>query len=110
MDGLYKPWDPPTRLFGDVAVLGFLLVQWLDWVFTYVGIGIWGPGIEANPLISSAVAYAGVGPALTAAKLVAVCCGIALHLRRVHGAVALLTVLYVAVAIMPWIAIFAAKL
>lgn len=98
----------PHSRFGNVAVLGFLFVQWLDWGFTYIGMAVWGPGIEANPLISSAVAYAGVGPGLTAAKLLAVC--IMLHLRGVHFMVALLTAVYVAVAIVPWVAIFAANL
>lgn len=110
MERLYKPWDTPGSLFGDVAVLGFLFVQWLDWVFTYAGIALWGPSIEANPLISSAVAVAGAGVGLTAAKLVAVSCGIVLHLRRVHAMVALLTAVYVAVAIGPWLAVFLQRL
>jgi hypothetical protein len=40
-------------------------------------------------------------------KLVAVAFGIALHLRRVHNVVALLTAIYVAAAILPWTALFA---
>jgi hypothetical protein len=106
MDRLYKPWDTSPRLFGDLAVLSFLVVQALDGVMTYIGIAWWGPGIEANPLVSSAVAYAGVGAGLTATKLVAVGCGILLHLRRIHHVVAFLTAIYIAVAILPWTAIF----
>ena len=63
MERFYKPWDPSPSLFGNVAVLSFLVVQALDGVLTYIGIAFWGPGIEANPIISSAVAYAGPGPA-----------------------------------------------
>jgi hypothetical protein len=88
------------------VVLGFVLVQCLDGAFTYLGVSIWGPGIEANPLVSSAVATAGLGPGLAGAKLVAIGFGMLLHLRRVHNVVAVLTAIYVAAAILPWAAIF----
>ena len=104
---LYKQWDrgSPTT-FGDIAVIGFLFVQCLDGIFTYLGVRTWGLGIEANPIVSSAVATAGLGPALTGAKLIAVMFGITLHLQRVHNLVALLTAIYFAAAIVPWTAIF----
>jgi hypothetical protein len=105
MARLYKPWDTPS-VFGDLAVLGFLLVQCLDGVFTYLGVQTWGPGIEANPLISLAVSVAGLGLGLAGAKLMAVGFGILLHLLRIHLIVALLTAIYVAVAILPWTALF----
>ena len=98
---------PPTTLsFGNVAVVAFVVVQYLDGILTYFGIHVWGTGIEANPLVSSAVMLAGVGPGLAMAKLVAIGLGILLHLRRVHGMVALLTVFYVTVAIGPWTFLF----
>jgi uncharacterized protein DUF5658 len=106
MERLYQPWDMPNSRFGDIAVLGFLLVQVLDGAFTYLGVSIWGPGVEANPLISSAVAHAGLGTGLAATKLLAISFGMMLHLRRVHSLVALLTVFYVAVAILPWAFLF----
>jgi hypothetical protein len=106
MQRLYKWWDTSPSLFGDLAVIAFLVVQALDGLLTYIGIARWGPGIEANPLVSSAVAFAGVGAGLTATKLVAVGCGIVLHLRRVHHVVAFLTAVYIAAAILPWTAIF----
>ena len=101
-----KRWDPPRSVFGDLAVVGFFLVQYLDGVLTYLGVTIWGPGIEANPLVSSAIAVAGPIPALAGAKLVAIAFGIVLHLCRVHNIVALLTLLYLTVAILPWTALF----
>jgi len=64
MRRLYQAWDAPDSLFGDIAVVGFLLVQVLDGMFTYLGVTIWGLHIEANPLISSAVEYAGLGGAV----------------------------------------------
>ena len=106
MERFYKPWDTSPRLFGDLAVLCFLVVQALDGVLTYIGIAWWGPGIEANPIVSSAVAYAGAGAGLTATKLVAAGCGILLHVRRVHAVVAFLTAVYIAAAILPWTALF----
>src|SRR5260221_9349341 len=106
MRRLRTRWDTPRSRFGDIAVLVFLIVQCLDGVFTYLGVRIWGPGIEANPLISSAVSAAGLGVGLASAKGVAVALGIVLHLQRVHTLVAVLTVLYFAAANVPRTAIF----
>jgi len=96
----------PHGTFGDVAVLVFVIVQCLDGVLTYLGVHTWGLAIEANPLVSSAVAVAGVGTGLAATKLVAVALGMLLHLRRIHLVVALLSVFYIAVAILPWTLLF----
>lgn len=100
------PSERRHSTFGNLAVLGFVAVQYLDGALTYIGLHTWGLSIEANPLVSSAVAFAGVGAGLAATKLVAIGLGMALHLRRVHGIVAFLTVLYVAVAILPWTVLF----
>src|SRR4051812_4105438 len=98
--------NPQESRFGDIAVVTFMVVQALDGVLTVLGVHIWGPTVEANPLISSAVAFAGVGTGVALAKLVAVGLGMILHLRRVHGVVALLTAFYLAVAIVPWAVLF----
>ena len=103
---LYRRWDTPRSRFGDVVVLGFLLAQCLDGAFTYLGVSFWGPGIEGNPIINSAVSYAGLGVGLAGAKLFAVALGIALHLCRVHNVVALLTAIYLIGAIVPWTFLF----
>ena len=95
-------WAQSRNLFGNLTVVGFVLVQCLDGVFTYLGVGIWGPTIEANPLITSAMAAAGVAAAVGGAKAVAISLGILLHLLRVHYLVALLTGIYFTVAILPW--------
>jgi hypothetical protein len=86
---LWKRWDARQSRFGDAVVIGFLLVQCLDGVLTYLGVSIWGRGIEANPLVSLAIAAGGLGTGLAATKLVA-----------------LLTAIYVAAAILPWTALF----
>jgi hypothetical protein len=96
---------PHTR-FGNLAVLCFLIVQGLDGVLTYLGVATWGLAIEANPFVSMAMMHAGWGVGLAGTKLVAIGFGILLHLRRVHGLVAFLTFFYIAVAIIPWTALF----
>ena len=106
---LYKRWEEPRSLFGDSMVVGFLLMQCLDGVFTYLGVGIWGPAIEANPLVSSAMGAVGVAAAVASAKTVAIVFGMVLHLRRVHNLVALLTAIYFTAAILPWTALFLAR-
>jgi hypothetical protein len=45
-------------------------------------------------------------PCCVSTKLLAAGFGILLHLHHVHGMVALLTAFYVAVAIIPWTALF----
>ena len=106
MEHLYRRWEEPRCWFGDLAVLAFLVVQSLDGVFTYVGVTFWGPGIEANPIVSSTVNAVGLGVGLATVKLFAVGLGIGLHLRRVHNLVALLTGIYLAAAIVPWTALY----
>jgi hypothetical protein len=106
MEAFCRRWDKPGSLFGDVMVVGFVLVQLFDGVFTYLGVSIWGPTIEANPVVSSAVAVLGLLTGLAAVKLFAVGLGILLHLRRVHVLVAVLNAIYLAVAILPWASIF----
>lgn len=104
MAGLNRRWGTPQCIFGDVVVLAFVLAQGLDGVFTYLGVRFWGLGAEANPLVSSAMLAAGLGPGLAGVKLFAVGLGIALHLYGVHTLLALLTGIYVAGAIVPWTA------
>ena len=103
---LSKRWNEPKSMFGDLVVVSFVLMQCLDGVFTYLGVRIWGPAIEANPLISSAMSTAGVAAGLGGAKLVAIGFGMLLHLRRVHYVVALLTAIYFTIAVLPWTALF----
>ncbi|MGH9313130.1 MAG: DUF5658 family protein [Vicinamibacterales bacterium] len=91
--------------FGDFAVILFLLTQGADGALTYVGVRHLGLAVEANPLIAWMIASFGEAGALAGAKLVAGGFGIALHLSAVHKVVAGLTLFYVVVAVLPWIAI-----
>lgn len=79
----------------------FLCTQLLDGLLTYVGVAIVGVA-EGNPLIAHSMQHLGIGPSLTAAKLVAVGCALALHVLDFHRLLALLTLLYVSLAIVPW--------
>ena len=100
-------WHAAARrsLFGDLVICVFLLAQCFDGVFTYVGVVSYGVSIEANPLIAALMAQVGHGMALVAAKSVAGLLGIALHIRGVHAAVAILALFYLAAAVLPWIAV-----
>lgn len=94
----------PRRPISNVELLwlAFVAVQVLDGVLTYVGVLTFGLGIEANPVVAW---YAGAfGPAagLAAAKLFAIACASVLYLTARHRTVAVLTVLYLVFAIMPW--------
>ena len=102
-----KIWSVPPRhsLFGDIALVAFLLAQCFDGIFTYVGVITFGTAIEANPVICALMLHLGHVLALMTAKTLSASLGIALHLWRVHTAVALLAAFYVAVAILPWIAV-----
>jgi hypothetical protein len=96
---------PSGRLFGDLAVVVFLLAQVSDGVLTYIGVSTYGLSIEGNPLIGWLMTAMGEGPGLAAAKVTAGFFGVALHLSAVHKAVALLAAFYIVVAIVPWVAI-----
>jgi hypothetical protein len=93
------------RLFGDIAVVVFLLAQASDGVLTYVGVATYGLEMEANPLITWLMVALGQGPGLAAAKVTAGLFGIILHLTGVHRAVAALAGFYIVVAIIPWMAV-----
>jgi hypothetical protein len=93
------------NLFGNFVVVAFLLAQAFDGVLTYVGVRQYGPRIEGNPLLGWLMASLGSGIAIAAAKAAAGAFGVALHLSAVHRLVAVLAALYVAIAVLPWIAI-----
>jgi hypothetical protein len=94
--------EPRRWLFGDLAVIAFLLAQVLDGVFTYLGILTFGPAVEANPLIAQCVVSLGIGVALVGAKALAIACVFPLHLRAMHLTVAFFTVVYFGTAVLPW--------
>lgn len=92
-------------IFGDLALIAFLLAQACDGILTYVGVRTFGPGIEGNPVIVWLMTSFGCGPGLAAAKLTAGCFGVALHVSNVHKAVAALAGFYLLIAVAPWVAL-----
>lgn len=95
----------PRDRFGDIALVIFLLAQALDGALTYVGVSTYGLRMEGNPFVGWLMSSMGEAAGLAAAKLAAGFFGVALHLSAVHKTVALLAVFYVAVAVLPWVAI-----
>jgi hypothetical protein len=96
------PGRAPRSRFGTVVFLLFAIVQVADGLMTYQGIRTYGPGIEANPLIVWYSSTFGAAAALTGAKMMAVSCGVILHLLARHAAIAFLTITYVIAALWPW--------
>ena len=92
-------------MFGDLALVLFLLGQVGDGVLTYIGVSVYGTAMEGNPVIGWLMSAMGEGPALATAKVTAGGFGIALHLSAVHKAVAGLALFYLVVAICPWMMI-----
>jgi hypothetical protein len=89
------------------VLAAFAFVQCADAWMTAIGIARFGPAIEANPLLALCVSTFGAG-AIVAAKLIAVACGTVLHLHA-HGVVlVVLTLAYIAFAILPWLCVLGA--
>lgn len=91
--------------FGNVVVIAFLIAQACDGVFTYVGVATYGLHVEGNPLLGWLMSALGSGVGVATAKAAAGAFGIVLHLVAVHRIVAALAAFYVAVAVVPWIAV-----
>jgi uncharacterized protein DUF5658 len=88
---------------GDAIWIGFALVQAMDGVLTIVGIGTMGLAIEANPLVAWYAHAFGPATGVIAAKLFAVACGVILHMRGYHKALAAVVLLYLLYAVGPWV-------
>jgi hypothetical protein len=89
-----------TRAYWALAL--FVAVQIADGVLTAVGIGRFGPTIEANPILVHSIQAFGSGPALLGAKSVAILAGSLLHAHSYHLVLTLLTVAYVFATLIPW--------
>jgi hypothetical protein len=92
---------------GAMVLAAFAFVQCADAWMTAIGIVRFGPAIEANPLLAFYVSTFGAG-AIVAAKLIALACAAVLHLHA-HGVVLIvLTLAYIAFAILPWLCVLGA--
>lgn len=93
---------PGSATRGISAVALFAAVQAADGILTLVGIARFGPAVESNPILSLSIMAFGAGAALSIAKIAAVALATILHGARSHLILALLTVLYVFAAVLPW--------
>lgn len=93
---------PRSATRGIAAVALFAAVQAADGILTLAGVARFGLSVESNPLIAFSMTMFGAGATLSIAKVWAVLMGTVLHGARWHGTLALLTIFYVFVALLPW--------
>jgi hypothetical protein len=93
---------PGTGTRAILMLALFAAVQLADAVFTAVGVTRFGIAAEANPLIAYFMKTWGVGVGLALAESIALTAGRLLHLCAQHLIVAMLTVLFVFAAVIPW--------
>jgi hypothetical protein len=96
------------QAFRDPILLAFVLVQLCDAVFTYIGVKTFGTHIEGNPIVAWYIAALGLTAGLFTMKALAVACAGILHLLERHVTVALLTIVYLVLALWPWADLLAA--
>ena len=92
--------DSQTRALALVAL--FVSVQIADALLTVSGIDRFGVAAEANPMLATSVIVFGPAVSLMVAKSVAVCGALVLFRLSRHVLLALLTLMYVYAAIVPW--------
>ena len=97
--GLRLP-NSRTRALALLAL--FVTVQMADALLTTFGIDRFGVAAEANPILALGFILFGPAASLTIAKGGAVVGAVTLYRLSRHMLLALLTVMYVFVAIMPW--------
>jgi hypothetical protein len=94
---------PGVRRQERFIICTFLILQTLDGTMTYAGVRLLGPHVEMNGVLAWYMDAIGVGLALALAKLVACACGCVLYTTRSHRTLAVLSGVYLGVAIVPWL-------
>jgi hypothetical protein len=80
----------------------FVVVQVADAFLTVAGVGRFGMSMEGNPVLLRSMMLLGPGATLLGAKFVALMCGAVLYRCERHLVLAVLTIVYVFGAIVPW--------
>ena len=93
---------PGSRTRSIAVVALFVAIQIADGVLTLEGVTRFGPGAEANPVLAASILMFGLGAAVLSAKIAAVALAALLSATRAHLPLALLTLLYVMGAVVPW--------
>ena len=95
---------PSARVtFGKATLALFVLCQATDGLLTYFAVSAFGLAIEANPILTTWMTLVGAGPTLLVAKVGACACGVILYTHGTHRALASLTLLYLLIAVGPWL-------
>ena len=84
------------------ALVIFAVIQLADGVMTAEGAAQYGTSIEANPLLVFLFGAVGTAATIVAVKLFAIGCATLLHLRGKYSTLAILTLVYLFAAIVPW--------
>lgn len=98
---------PRSRTRAIYLLALFAGVQLADGVATLAGVGRFGPSVEANPILASAIVIFGAVPTLLTAKLIGILLGAVIYARAQYLVMAILLLVYVlgaidAWALMPW--------
>jgi hypothetical protein len=88
---------------GRLLLAIFLVFQIADGLITYAVVQTFGIAAEGNPLLVTWMHVAGPGHTLFGAKLLACGCGAVLYALGVCRVLAILTLLYLGAAIVPWL-------
>ena len=86
----------------------FVLTQALDGALTYWGVTRFGIGVESNAYLVNLMEAIGTGPALLAAKTLAVGCGVILFSTTSFRVLAVATGWCLGFAVVPWLVLFGA--
>lgn len=81
-------------------------MQTFDGLFTYAAVRAYGVIAEGNILLATWIVLVGPGAALMGAKSLAGGCGVFLYAVGQRSVLLLLTLVYAAAAIGPWLLIF----
>jgi len=84
----------------------FILTQVMDGALTYWGVTRFGIGVESNAYLVSLMEWIGAGPALFAAKALAVACGVVLFSTTSFRVLAVATGWCLGFAVVPWLVLF----
>jgi hypothetical protein len=89
-----------------IVLAVFILTQVLDGALTYWGVSQFGLGVESNTYLASLMESIGTGPALFAAKALAVTCGVVLFSTTSFRVLAVATGWCLGFAVVPWLILY----
>ena len=91
-----------------IVLAFFVLTQALDGALTYWGVTRFGIGVESNAYLVNLMEAIGTGPALLAAKTLAVGCGVILFSTTSFRVLAVATGWCLGFAVVPWLVLVTA--